>query len=222
MKNFWMIALVAALAVGCGNNNGNNGASNNGSNNGASNNGASNNGGSNNGASNNGASNNGATNNGTSNNGQPNNGVTSGPEEPYVSEFRYYEESDDGFATTRRGYTIGIRGLQISNNEGNQKPLDAADAEAFAAAHLGDATIASMRDGWNCPEVTGEADMGGTPDAGTSTLGDNTWWFEARIQDDGGTQEIKEITGCVAADDAAVMDIIAAMNELGVKYDIDR
>jgi hypothetical protein len=55
---------------------------------------------------------------------------------------------------------------------------------------------------------------------GGSTLDENTWWFEARIQDGGGTRHIQEITGCVGENDPDVMAIIDALDALAAQYDI--
>ena len=221
--NVCVLALLLALA-GCGKNN----ETNNATNNGATNNGATNNGATNNGATNNGTDpNNGTTNNGTNpNNGTTaNNGVT--PNEPYISELTYYEESDSTFGSTKSGISIGILGLQISNLDGNTKSLSQADADAFTAAHLGTATQDAMINGWSCPEPAG-GDMGGGGDAGPDAGGvdagptepENTWWFEARIQDNGNTKYVQNITGCYLAGDRAVLDIIEAMDALAADYDI--
>ena len=208
-----LLTLVIVVA-GCGT--GNNGAGTN--NGGATNNGSTNNGSSNNGQTNNG----GTTNNPTTNNGVTNNGDL--PDEPYFTEFSYYEEGGGGFGSNA-GIQISLIGLSISNLDGNQKSLSRADADAFVQAHLGQSTMDLMINGFDCADFAG-ADMGGA-DAG-SDMGSGLppdakpWRFEGRIQDNGNTRYDEDITNCYFSEDRRVLDLIEALDQLAASYGITR
>lgn len=223
MNRLTIVALMTCLALGagCGNNN-DNAATNNAAtnNNSATNNNAETN--------NSTENNNDETNNNVATNNDNNNTMTNSQrDEPYVAEFTYYEETENALGSIKDGITLNLSARTIANLDGNSSPMTAEDVTAFDEAHMTDTTIANMRNGWGCPEPMADPDMGmgsdagtdmGTGDMGTSTIGGSTWWFEARIQEDGRERQIKEITGCVQDGDPATQAIIDALDELGTEY----
>ena len=211
-----LVVTLVAMA-GCGDGNNNNGTNNTTSNNTTPNNTTSNNTTSNNTTSNNTTPNNTTPNNTTSNNTTSTNN-TNPRETPYIARFRYYEEKQSALGPTTEGFTVGVLGGTIENEDGNLETLPPADLEAFETMHLGADTIDRMRNGWDCPEV-GSGDMGaGAADMG-GLIEESTFWFEARITEaDGSDRAIQEITGCVQADDPETGAIIDALTELGMQY----
>jgi hypothetical protein len=158
-------------------------------------------------ASNNSSSSNATTSNNTTNT-VPNNTIAP-RREPYVTQFRYVQPGALGqleFELTYADGTIGTGTVGM----GNIQRISDEHRESIDAL-LGDDTIGKMRNGWGCREP-GSGDMG--VDAGVPGV----YRFEARIKEGEVTEEVQDISGCVADQDPAVVEIIDAIELLELLY----
>lgn len=218
MRNQWlMFCSVLVIAVGCGKDENNDSNTNNASNN------ASNVANNDNNTSNtpNNTSNdpNNESNEPNNTSNDPNN-VNNTRTQPFVTRFSYYIEDDSIGASD--GYTVSILSGDIANTSGNTRSMTTEDAEAFESTHMTDDLINKMRDGWGCPEPSGDdmgaGDMGADMDTGPGFQDDAQHIFEARILEGDTVTEIQDITGCVEAQVPEVMSLIEAINALGESY----
>lgn len=207
LKKTCILAVLSLALVACGDEADNNGnsANNGGNNSNNSNNGANN---SNNGAnnSNNGAnnSNNGSTN---SNNGSnSNNGAAY--DQPFISSFVFNDVGQTcGALNLCEGNSIQTFQKTLGNLQGRSEIIadsgDWADVESTIITNVD--FIRNIQNGFDCD----------APPAGSEGV---LWEIEVTIIENGSSNKLTDVTGCIFSDDAKTLPMVELLNELDAKY----